>query len=195
MKVCSKCGESKPLTDFPPRNDHSKDGLHTECRDCRRAYKREWMRRKRQANPEWARRVDREWREKNPEAALAKDRRFKKKNAAELRAKARERNRANPEPKRASYRKWRQRNRDKELTRLATRRALLRDTPELREFISQMLKQPCVYCGSTERISIDHVVPLSRGGKHEASNLAPACLPCNASKNNRLPSEWEGRAA
>lgn len=194
MKRCTKCGEEKPLEDFPVRNDHSLDGRHTECRDCRRAYKRKWMQAKRKANPEWAREVDKRWREENPEAARARDRRFKEKNGDLIRQRNRERRRANPEPARASHARWRERNREQELLRLANRRALLRNaTDETKAFIGELLSRPCDYCGATENITIDHVVPLSRGGKHEADNLAPACLSCNSSKNDRLLSEWNGR--
>ena len=39
-------------------------------------------------------------------------------------------------------------------------------------------------------MSIDHVVPLSRGGKHEIENLLPACRSCNSSKGAKLLEEW-----
>lgn len=56
----------------------------------------------------------------------------------------------------------------------------------------------CLYCWTlltndhnrpTSR-TIDHIVPLSLGGKHEMANLAPCCARCNSSKNNRVPWEW-----
>lgn len=50
----------------------------------------------------------------------------------------------------------------------------------------------CVYCGD-EADSVDHVIPVSRGGPDALRNLAPACRPCNASKGNRLLCEWAGR--
>lgn len=47
----------------------------------------------------------------------------------------------------------------------------------------------CAYCfGKAE--TMDHVVPLSRGGKHEASNLVPACKDCNFRKHNSMPTGW-----
>lgn len=48
----------------------------------------------------------------------------------------------------------------------------------------------CQYCGSTERLSLDHVVPWSRGGKDTADNLVTACRSCNSKKNARTPDEW-----
>jgi 5-methylcytosine-specific restriction endonuclease McrA len=44
----------------------------------------------------------------------------------------------------------------------------------------------CAYCGASGRLTIDHVQPLSKGGRHEPSNLAPACPSCNSRKHNRL---------
>ena len=50
----------------------------------------------------------------------------------------------------------------------------------------------CQYCGSTERLSLDHVVPWSRGGKDSVQNLVTACRSCNSKKNARTPEEWLG---
>jgi 5-methylcytosine-specific restriction endonuclease McrA len=46
----------------------------------------------------------------------------------------------------------------------------------------------CQYCGGRAE-SIDHVVPRSRGGKHEWENVVAACRRCNTRKMNRLPHE------
>jgi 5-methylcytosine-specific restriction endonuclease McrA len=48
----------------------------------------------------------------------------------------------------------------------------------------------CQYCGSlSERLSIDHVMPRSRGGAHAWENVTTACLRCNVHKGNRTPRE------
>jgi len=50
----------------------------------------------------------------------------------------------------------------------------------------------CQYCGgrfSTRDLNLDHVVPLSRGGRTTWQNVVCCCLPCNARKGNRLPEE------
>jgi len=47
----------------------------------------------------------------------------------------------------------------------------------------------CQYCGSPDRITIDHVMPRSRGGKDTWTNLVAACVPCNNRKGNRTPEE------
>ena len=47
----------------------------------------------------------------------------------------------------------------------------------------------CQYCGSRDRLTIDHVLPKSRGGRDTWENLVAACTPCNNRKGNRTPDE------
>lgn len=52
----------------------------------------------------------------------------------------------------------------------------------------------CHYCGKKhkpEELTMDHVIPLSRGGISERMNIVPACKECNNRKKYLLPSEWE----
>jgi 5-methylcytosine-specific restriction endonuclease McrA len=50
----------------------------------------------------------------------------------------------------------------------------------------------CVYCGtSNSRLTLDHVVPRSRGGDSVWENVVTSCAPCNLRKGNRLPHEVE----
>lgn len=48
----------------------------------------------------------------------------------------------------------------------------------------------CVYCGSPEKLTLDHVVPQSRGGPHDDENLVTCCKSCNTKKGARTPEEW-----
>ena len=50
----------------------------------------------------------------------------------------------------------------------------------------------CAYCGKwNERLTLDHIVPKSKGGPHYAKwNTIPACLSCNSSKSNLPLFEW-----
>lgn len=47
----------------------------------------------------------------------------------------------------------------------------------------------CQYCGSTKLLTLDHVLPRSRGGQHTWDNVVTACERCNSTKSNRTPSE------
>jgi len=57
--------------------------------------------------------------------------------------------------------------------------------------IREVFGDTCVYCGDPAK-SLDHVIPLARGGEHVVENLVPACLPCNKSKKDKLLTEWAG---
>jgi 5-methylcytosine-specific restriction endonuclease McrA len=54
----------------------------------------------------------------------------------------------------------------------------------------------CQYCGRTaadlkprESLTRDHLIPLSRGGTNDWTNVITACSPCNTRKGNRMPEE------
>ncbi|MCJ9428425.1 HNH endonuclease [Kordiimonas marina] len=47
----------------------------------------------------------------------------------------------------------------------------------------------CQYCGSTEDLTFDHVIPRSQGGRTCWSNISAACAPCNLKKGGRTPEE------
>lgn len=47
----------------------------------------------------------------------------------------------------------------------------------------------CQYCGAHKNLTIDHVLPRSRGGKDTWENLVTACDSCNVEKGNRTPKE------
>lgn len=56
----------------------------------------------------------------------------------------------------------------------------------------------CHYCGmkfSPRELTMDHLVPLVRGGKSVPGNLVPSCKDCNNRKKYLLPSEWEEHLA
>jgi 5-methylcytosine-specific restriction endonuclease McrA len=47
----------------------------------------------------------------------------------------------------------------------------------------------CVYCGAQSGLTIDHVIPQSRGGKNSFENCVTSCFDCNNKKGNRTPNE------
>jgi len=52
----------------------------------------------------------------------------------------------------------------------------------------------CYYCGGKFKpieLTMDHLIPVVRGGKSVQGNLVPACKECNNKKKYLLPTEWE----
>jgi 5-methylcytosine-specific restriction endonuclease McrA len=68
---------------------------------------------------------------------------------------------------------------------------------ELREsqwWKRRVAKGKCYYCGratSPKAMTMDHIVPISRGGKSTRGNVVPCCKTCNTTKKQFLPMEWE----
>jgi len=50
--------------------------------------------------------------------------------------------------------------------------------------------QICNYCGSTEKLALDHIFPQKYGGQDNAENLIFACKTCNSSKGKKDLMEW-----
>jgi len=51
----------------------------------------------------------------------------------------------------------------------------------------------CYYCRrqvGPRALTMDHLVPLGRGGRSVRGNVVPACKECNTRKKSRLPVEW-----
>jgi 5-methylcytosine-specific restriction protein A len=52
----------------------------------------------------------------------------------------------------------------------------------------------CYYCGRSvppKELTMDHIVPLARGGKSTRGNVVPVCKECNNKKKYLLPMEWQ----
>lgn len=216
MKRCSKCGESKPLDEFSP---HAKapDGKQAQCRECRRVAQAAYYARNRDAIHERAARGRREnpdrqrqygrsyWASLTPEQRAHKREVRKAWYAANAEAR-REYQRAymesHPEAREANRRAvvaWEKRNPLRARDKHARRRALVGDGKvTLAEWEALLAREGghCAYCNTRpEALTMDHVVPLSRGGKHAIENILPACKSCNSRKGARTPGEWFGLVA
>lgn len=74
------------------------------------------------------------------------------------------------------------------LTLVSTER-IWRIPPVNRREVLRRDNHSCQYCGSNKRLTLDHVIPLSRGGQHTWNNVVTACERCNQRKSDRTPSE------
>ena len=103
-----------------------------------------------------------------------------------------------PEEKRLyinSYnKKWRQENPEKwkACNRLNRHRRRALENINSSDWIAKLieLENKCQICYKTEpevKITIDHILPISKGGTNNINNLQPLCMKCNQIKFNHLP--------
>jgi hypothetical protein len=59
----------------------------------------------------------------------------------------------------------------------------------VRKRILNKYNSKCCICGSKDNLEIDHIVPLSVGGRHDEDNMQVLCRKCNRGKSNKIPYE------
>lgn len=183
-KKCVRCGVVKSASEFNA-NKKNKDGLKSWCKSCFAEHRREWAKK----NPDkvyefrktdYARHSDnyklraKEWRKLNPQRAKDADALWRENNK---------------ERKSEIDRLWRQ-SPEGQASRFVghTKRRLLKKNQGngiTKNQYKQVVSDPCVYCGRTKKIELDHIVPIVAGGADDVSNAAPVCRSCNSSKGKK----------
>lgn len=77
---------------------------------------------------------------------------------------------------------------------LRQERAKTRELRQSQWWKNRIGQGKCHYCNARvppRELTLDHVVPLVRGGKTSKGNCVPACKECNSKKQSLLPMEWE----
>lgn len=141
-------------------------------------------------NQEQEREKRRIWRQENPDRVRAWKRREYQKNREKQIDKAREWRLKNPERARAYHNAyWRARPIQNRL-KVHRRRLIVLDagaeiSAELWRAMCDWFGNTCLCCGASAPLTMDHVIPVTRGGTNEARNLQPLCRSCNSSKGDR----------
>lgn len=172
MKRCRRCGIEKTISEFN-KYSASPDGIQYWCKECARA------RNKERYHADRTNAIERvkAWARNNPEKVAENMRSLRRRKGEEgLR----------------EYREYRRRNKDRYALHAKKKRAKRQaaisatvTTITLSEWNAIKTKQKgrCFYCGKTvKKLTMDHVVPLVKGGEHSLSNIVAACLSCNCSK-------------
>ena len=189
LKRCFRCRQSKARSAF--RKDRTKrDGLRSYCEQCDIVYRNSVREQTNQDRRQyyWA----------NRELCLERARRWKDANREAVNEWSREYRRQNIDVVADRYRQWAQSDLGKSTRRAIShkRRAIqkrLVHRPFPRNWHWQQLqiqKKRCHYCDRrfTEGLppTIDHVIPIARGGDDAPENCVLACKPCNSSKKDKL---------
>lgn len=154
---------------------------------CHRHYSQAWY----HANRDRARAQQAQYRATRRDVDRERVRAWRAANPDRVRDAVRAYHAAHTDAIRERRREYRDANRDKIRALNNRRKAMQRNveindlTPD--EWVEIIARSDgrCAYCGCVpDRITMDHVIPLSRGGNHTASNVVPACGPCNSRKGD-----------
>lgn len=194
-KQCSRCKQAKPISEF--WKGTRGDGYYYYCKSCSRATNREWK----AHNPEATKQhkhtyyVDHkeecnlrsnEWARNNPEARNANSKRYYY---------------AHPDANAVCVKRWRKNNPDRTVAYKQNRRARemnAEGTFTNEEWIAlcKAHDNQCVSCGQKGKLTVDHILSLTKGGTNHIWNIQPLCGKCNSSKGTRTINfiEYQGRA-
>jgi 5-methylcytosine-specific restriction endonuclease McrA len=188
-KTCIDCNQTLSLDSFYKRAN-SKDGKDMRCKECRKAstkadYQKHAEKRKNAArlrtatNPQYSI----EYRKRTREHRLQYNREWYQNNKEYA----------------AQYQYgYRYVNREQARNLVARRRTRRQENGVyhiLPKELKRLYASPCFYCGSKTSIHADHIIPISKGGRHSIGNLVPACSSCNLSKNDKFLTIWKYRGA
>jgi predicted nucleic acid-binding Zn ribbon protein len=154
-----------------------------------------------------------EWYQKNKERHALKGKlyvernkekvkRYKKQYAEQNKEKIKEQNRQlylkNKEKICNNAKVWRKANPEKRSVSEQRRRSLQKELPSTlnaEQWIvaKECFNNKCAYCGKETGLTQDHFIPLSKSGEYSVSNIIPACISCNSSKNDSDFFEWYSR--
>lgn len=198
FRCCFKCGCTKPETpDFFPKHKQMRKGLLNKCKICDRLDHRAHYQRNKARHSERCA----EWRRNNPERKRAGEKAWREANKERKRQVDLAWKAANLDRVRRNWKRWREENRERynEIQRVGrqTRLALLAEaegTFTAAEITRMYVDQGglCAYCEREldNEFDIDHMMPLSRGGRNDWTNLALACVFCNRSKHAKTVLEF-----
>jgi 5-methylcytosine-specific restriction endonuclease McrA len=193
---CYRCDEWKAPTEFYSR--------YKFCKECRKQDIRAWEAK----NPERVADSKKRWKQKNPDADAqhyqankerikARTRNYYEENREQLLEQRRVYARANLDARVEYKRQWRKDNPEKHRAQSMRRRALKLasggecDATTIQEMYESQ-QGLCAYCETVlfGSFHVDHMVPLSRGGRNDWTNLAITCADCNLSKAIKTVEEF-----
>jgi len=179
-RTCTRCKQELSLDCFGiKKRTNSKDGYKSQCKEC-------------------TNKTNAEYRINNLQKELQRSRNYYEKNKEQVNKKHRNHYQANKNEYLERQRKYIKANPEKSKDYVNTRRARKLANGIYKLLNKELFKiynSACFYCGSVDFIEADHLIPLSRGGRHSVGNLVPACRSCNRSKGNKYLAEWRLKAS
>lgn len=198
-RMCRKCEQEKPLASFPKRYGRNSHLREYTCGMCKRisflarhpGYRKPEQDR-RHAKAKGVSVEEYTLRRTERAERLPRIRRVPGHKCPVLRANPKIDYLVNRQYYLAKSKRWHQRNPDKALEKKRRRRSriagVIHDlTPAQWEAIKRAFSYRCAYCNGGDKLTMDHITPISKGGDHTVTNVVPACRSCNASKHAGPP--------
>lgn len=194
QKACARCGETKAVAEFA-RLGSNRPPIY--CKPCKAQHDREY--RERHKGEISARRRDRraaggaarqrEYRERNKERTKQREREYRERNKARIQAWRRQVWAARGDELREKNRRYSKSRPMENKARVHRRRAKKCGaggsyTSAEWAALCQHFGNVCLSCGSSE-LTVDHVIPLTKGGRNDVANLQPLCQSCNRRKGQK----------
>ena len=198
MKVCSKCHQQKVEDSF-------RKASNKQCIACiekvRRAQRKnpegERARRKlyRERHPERVKAQVKRWRTSHPEVVAAQKQRYQDKHPEVVAALNKRYRENHPEAETARHKRWRKAHPEAGRSERERERRRQRErvrSKRRREEIYARDGGRCGICGTRvpfNRMTLDHIVPRSKGGKNTPENLRLAHMMCNSARRDVGPAQ------
>lgn len=161
-KICSVCKTEKPISEYFKQLDK-----HTAaCKICLHERKKEWAKNNSEKVQSWSRKIY-------------------LRNKVNVIASAKEWNKNHPKERSRTMVFQNRKRKSRKLNQTG-----IDITAGHWKWLKNHFNNQCAYCFSDKQISMEHFIPLSKGGLHCISNIIPACKLCNSRKNNQDPETW-----
>lgn len=201
-KRCTRCKKTKPLSEFY-NSKKEKYGKTSWCKVCSLDHQREWRAknndkvRAQSKRAYYAHREDNikrvmKWASENPEKHNKWIDDWHKAHREKGLKSAKKWRENNKDKERAKTRRWRKNNPEKARLQVETRRCRkikAVGSIETKDWIKLCEKYDnrCLRCGKQDvTLSVDHIVPLSKGGSNTIDNVQPLCVSCNSRKHTKI---------
>lgn len=198
-KKCWNCKEIKEYKDFY-KNKSKNDGLSASCKDCTKKESKQYKKNNEEKIKQYLKIHDKEIKEE-------KRKRYKENSEKinEQRKKYYKENKEQEKEKMKQYRNSEKGRESKFKSNLKRRSFIQKDyfSSIERKGLLNRDKWKCQSCGikvhdrhtgiwnTPDKAHIDHIIPITKGGKSEPNNLQVLCRTCNLSKNNKINKQLE----